>query len=72
VIVADVAPPRKSAALTIRIDGNPGVRHEIRTSQRLELNGSLGSYTLELESVRQNEALLGISLRNRHVSAGLL
>ncbi len=70
VIVADVQPVRRSAALTIRIDGQPGERHEIRTGTRLELGGNLGSYTVELENVRQSEALLGISLRNRHVSAG--
>ena len=65
-IVDAVAPGRRTATLSVRLDGWPGTRQEIRAGQPVELTGNLGTYTLELEGVSAQEACVGVTLRSRH------
>ena len=65
-IVDAVAPGRKMATVSVRLDGWPGERHEIRAGHPMEMTGNLGTYTLEVEAVSTQEARLGVTLRSRH------
>jgi len=65
-IVDAVAPGRKAATLSIRLDGWPGARQEIRAGHPVEMTGNLGTYTLELDAVNAQEARLAVTLRSRH------
>lgn len=65
-IVDAVAPGRKAATLSVRLDGWPGTRQELRAGHPVEMTGNLGTYTLELEGVSAQEARLGVTLRSRH------
>jgi hypothetical protein len=69
-IVDAVTPGRRAASITVRVDGWPGVRHDVRTGHPFEVSGNLGTYTLELEGVNTLEARVGVTLRNRHVQEG--
>jgi len=65
-IVDGVAPGRRTATLSVRLDGWPGTRQEIHAGHPVELTGNLGTYTLELEAVSAQEARVGVTLRSRH------
>jgi hypothetical protein len=65
-IVDAVTPGRKAAFITVRVDGWPGVRHDIRVGHPCEVLGNMGTYTLELDSVNSMGALVGVTLRSRH------
>jgi hypothetical protein len=65
-IVDAVIPGRRTASITVRLDGWPGERHDVRMGHPLELTGKLGTYTLEVENVGAIEALVGVTLRSRH------
>jgi len=68
-IVDAVTPGRQAAGITVRLDGWPGARHDIRIGTPLELSGNMGTYTLELESVSSMEARVAITLRSHHAGA---
>jgi len=68
-IVDAVAPGRKAATVSVRLDGWPGASQEIRAGHPVEMTGNLGTYTLELEAVSAQEARLGVTLRSRHSEA---
>jgi hypothetical protein len=65
-IVDAVTPGRRAASITVRLDGWPGVRHDVRIGHPLEVSGNLGTYTLELEGVNTLDACIGVTLRSRH------
>jgi len=69
-IVDAVAPGRRSATLSVRLDGWPGTRQEIRAGHPVELTGNLGTYRLEVDAVSGTEARIGVTLRNRHSQEG--
>jgi hypothetical protein len=69
-IVDAVAPGRKAASITVRVDGWPGVRHDVRVGHPFEVSGNLGTYTLELEGVNTLEVRVGVTLRSRHAQEG--
>ncbi len=69
-IVDDVVPPARTAVLTLRIDGVAvHVRHHLRTGHLLRAEGNLGTYTVQLTAVEPLQAMVGVSLRNRHAQA---
>jgi hypothetical protein len=65
-IVDTVTPGRRAAGITVRVDGWPGVRHEVRVGHSFEVSGNLGTYTLELEGVNTLQARVGVTLKSRH------
>jgi hypothetical protein len=69
-IVDAVTPGRGAASITVRLDGWPGVCHDVHIGSPLELSGNLGTYTLELEGVNTVDARVAITLRSRHAQAG--
>ncbi|MGA3027744.1 MAG: hypothetical protein ABSF98_23550 [Bryobacteraceae bacterium] len=69
-IVDAVAPGRRAASITVRVDGWPGVRHEVRIGHPFEASGNLGTYTLELEGVNSLAACVVVTLKSRHAQEG--
>jgi hypothetical protein len=69
-IVDAVAPGRRAASITVRVDGWPGVRHDVRIGDPCEVSGNLGTYTLALEGVNSSSACVGVTLKSRHAQAG--
>ena len=69
-IVESVTPGRRAAGITARIDGWPGVRHDLHVGHPLEVSGNLGTYTVELEAVNTQEACVAVTLKSRHAQAG--
>jgi hypothetical protein len=68
-IVDAIAPGRRAASISVRVDGWPGVRHDVRVGHPFEVSGNLGTYTVELEGVNTLEACVGVTLRSRHAQA---
>jgi len=69
-IVDAVAPGRRTATLTVRVDGWPGERHDVRAGHPCEITGNLGTYTVEIDGVNSMAARVGVTLRSRHAQAG--
>ena len=65
-IVDSVTPGRKAASITVRVDGWPGVCHDVRVGHPCEVSGNMGTYTLEVEGVNTMAARVGVTLRSRH------
>lgn len=69
-IVDAVTPGRNAASITVRLDGWPGVRHDVRIGSPVELSGNLGVYTLELEGVNAMDARVVVTWKSHHARAG--
>jgi hypothetical protein len=60
----------ESAALTVRVDGEPvHLNHALRVGEQLEASGKYGTYTLKLYAVNGTQAHVAIALLNRHFEA---
>ena len=69
-IVDAVIPGRRSASINVRLDGWPGARHDVKVGHPLEVTGNLGTYTLDVEGVTTTDALVSVTLKNRHSVEG--
>ncbi len=69
-IVDTVTPGRRGASITVRVDGWPGVRHEVRQGHSFDVTGNMGTYNVELAGVNTQEACLSVTLKSRHIAEG--
>ena|SRR5579884_657845 len=70
VIVDDTVAPAKTAVVTVRIDGLPvHTRQSLRSGHTLKAEGNLGTYTVQVSAVEPLQAMIAVSLRNRHAQA---
>jgi len=68
-IVDALAPGRRVASITVRVDGWPGVSHDLRQGHSVEVTGNMGTYSIELAGVNTLEACVGVTLTSRHAQA---